>query len=124
MTELINIQFNMAVVALVLGVIMGFSYDCIRCVRRIVRHNNVFIALEDFLYWFVWTWLVMDAIMCFNYGQLRVYIIISLALGFVVYKVTIGWLFMKIFNYIWCPLKKCLHNSKKTLKNNEKDSTI
>ena len=124
MTELINIQFNMAVVAIVLGVIMGFSYDCIRCFRRVLSHNNVFISIEDFMYWFVWTWLVMDAIMCFNYGQLRAYIVVTLFLGFLIYKITIGWVFMKSFNYIWCPIKKCLHNAKKNLKNNENDSTI
>lgn len=124
MTELINLQFDMAVVAVILGAGMGFSYDVIRCSRRVITHNNLFIALEDFTYWFIWTWLVMDAIMGFNYGQLRLYVIVALLVGFLIYRITIGWIFMKIFNYIWCFMKKCLHNAKKNLKKVKKDSTI
>ena len=114
----------MAIVAIILGACMGFSYDCIRCFRRMFVHNNLFINVEDFVYWFVWTWLVMDAIMGFNYGRIRLYVLITLFIGFMIYKITIGWVFMKLFYYIWCFTKKCLHNAKKNLKKTKKDSTI
>ena len=37
--------------SLCLGVIITFVYDNIRVVRRVLRHNNFFISLEDLLFW-------------------------------------------------------------------------
>lgn len=124
MTELINVQANMLVVSIGIGAIMGLIYDIIRCIRRIVAHNLFFVSVEDFIYWFAMTLFVIDSIVSFNYGQLRIYIFIAIAFGFVVYRITIGWVLMKTFNYMWCPIKKCLHNIKKSLKINKKDSKI
>ena len=124
MTELINIQYSMLTVTLVLGAVMGFSYDLLRCFRRIITHNLLWVSIEDFIYWFSWTILIIDAIVEFNYGEIRIYIFAALLVGFVIYRTTIGWVFMRVFNYIWCPIKNCLHNAKKTLKNRKNNSKI
>lgn len=124
MTELINVQFIMLVISLGLGALMGFTYDLLRCVRRILNHNLVFLSLEDFLYWFIWTLIVLEAIVRYNYGELRVYIFVGVFVGFLMYRTTIGWVFMKMFNYMWCMLKNCLHNAKKNLKNKQNNSKI
>lgn len=114
----------MLIVSLWLGVFMGLTYDGLRCIRRILIHNLLFVSIEDFVYWFVWTVLVMDCIFRYNYGELRIYIFVMLLVGFCFYKATIGWVVMRIFNYIWYPVKKCLHNSKKNLKNKKNNSKI
>lgn len=124
MTELINIQFNMFAIATFLGVLMGFSYDVLRCIRRIIVHNLLFISLEDFIYWFAWTIIVLNSVAEYNYGQLRIYIFVTMLLGFCVYKTTIGWVLMRFFNYMWCSIEKCLHNANKFLKKNRNNSKI
>lgn len=124
MTQLINIQLNMLVIALLLGALMGLTYDGLRCLRRILPHNLVFVSIEDFIYWFIWTLIVLDSIVSYNYGELRIYIFVALLVGFLLYRTTIGWVLMRLFNYMWCPVKKCLHNVKKNLKNKKNNSTI
>lgn len=124
MTELIGAQVNMFVISMLLGVIMGITYDVIRCIRRMVSHNLFFLSLEDFAYWFIWTIVVANSIYQYNYGELRIYIFIGLILGFALYKGTIGWAFMKIFNYIWCNIKKYIQNIKNSLKKSSKKGNI
>ena len=84
--------------SLVLGGLMGLSYDVVRCLRRLVAHNLLFVSLEDFVYWFVWTIIIIDSIVRYNYGELRLYIFVFLIAGFVVYRTTIGWVIMRLFN--------------------------
>lgn len=124
MTELVNIQLNMMLVAIFIGISMGITYDVLRCIRRIIIHNLFFVSLQDFIYWFMWTLIVLDSINYFNYGELRVYIFVALLLGVFFYKGTIGWVLMKIFNYIWCYVRQCIGNVKKNLKKNKKRGRI
>lgn len=114
----------MLIVSLILGALMGASYDMMRCIRRIVPHGLIFVSIEDFIYWFAWTMIVIDSIVEYNYGEIRIYIFVALLVGFAIYKTTIGWVFMRLFNYIWCPIKNCLHNAKKNLKNRKNNSKI
>lgn len=37
--------------AFLTGSIVFFSYNCIRVIRRIVKHNLFFVSVEDFLFW-------------------------------------------------------------------------
>jgi len=67
---------------------------------------------------------IINSIVRFNYGEIRIYIFVFLFVGFMMYKTTIGWVLMKIFNYMWCRIKNCLHNAKKTLKKTRNNSKI
>ncbi len=124
MTELINIQYDVLMLSLFLGGMMGLSYDLLRCLRRLVVHNLIFVSLEDFIYWFIWTILIIDSIVRYNYGELRIYIFVAMIAGFVVYRTTIGWVLMRVFDYIWCFIKNCLHNANKNLKKRKNNSKI
>lgn len=103
---------------------MGLTYDLLRCFRRIIPQSILFVSIEDFVYWFIWTLAIIDSIVTFNYGEIRIYIFVFLVVGYAVYKTTIGWVLMKLFNYIWYGIKNCLHNAKKTLKKKRNNSKI
>ena len=124
MTELINLQHQMLLVSLTLGVGMGLTYDLLRCFRRIIPQSLLIVSIEDFLFWFIWTMVIIDSIVRFNYGEIRIYIFLFLTVGFIVYKTTIGWVLMKVFNYMWYGIKNCLHNAKKNLKKTRNNSKI
>ncbi len=124
MTELIDIQLGMLLVSLALGALMGFSYDIIRIFRRLINHNLFFVSVEDMIYWLVWTIIVLDKIYVYNYGQIRFYIIVGLMIGLLAYKYTIGWVLMKISNYMLCRTKIFFKKHKKNLKNKGKKGTI
>lgn len=124
MTELIHTQLDMAIISLIIGALMGFSYDIIRIFRRMVSHNLFFVSLEDVIYWFIWTIITLDKIYTYNYGMLRIYIIIGLLMGFIIYRYTIGWVLIKFTDYMLCTVKKLLKKAKNMLKNIVKKGNI
>ena len=95
MTQLINLQQQMLLVSLILGGGMGLTYDLLRCFRRMLPQSLVFVSIEDFVYWFIWTLIIIDSIVKFNYGEIRIYIFVFLVVGFMMYKTTIGWVLME-----------------------------
>lgn len=117
MQELILVQGNMFVISLLLGAGMGFVYDWLRCLRRMIVHNNVFIALEDIIFWLFWTYFIIDSIHQYNYGSLRGYVFLGIAVGAVLYLTTISCLLMFVISNILYVTKKHLKKVKKMLKN-------
>lgn len=109
---MIDIQFTMLCISIIYGAIMGVSYDGLRLLRRLIRHNNFFIGLEDIIYWIVWAFVVIDAIHIYNSGELRLYVYVGIFIGFLIYKNTIGWVVDKILSHILCLLRKHPKNHK------------
>ena len=103
---MIDIQMNMFCISIFLGAGMGIVYDLVRIIRRIIKHNNFFIGLEDIIFWIVWAFVVIDGIHIYNNGELRIYIFLGLFIGFLIYKNTIGWVIWKCISHILCWLKK------------------
>lgn len=120
MQELILVQRNMFVISLFLGAGMGFVYDWLRCLRRMISHNNVFIALEDIVFWLFWTYVIIDSIHQYNYGSIRGYVFLGIAAGAMLYLNTISCLLMFIISHILYVIKKCSKKIKKMLKNRAK----
>ncbi len=116
MQELIFEQRNMFVISLILGAGMGFVYDWLRCLRRIIPHNNFFIALEDIAYWLFWTYAVIDCIHQYNYGCLRGYVFLGIATGALAYLTTISCLLIFCISHILYVVKKYLKKMNKLLK--------
>lgn len=114
----------MLVISILLGAIMGITYDVVRVLRRIISHNNLVIFFEDIMYWVIWAFVVIDKIHIYNSGELRIYIFLGLLLGILIYAYTIGWVLWKCVSHILCLVKKHRKKSKKTLKNLEKRGRI
>lgn len=104
-------------ISLFLGAGMGFVYDWLRCLRRVIPHNNVFIALEDIIFWLFWTYVIIDSIHQYNYGSLRGYVFVGIAAGAVIYLTTISCLLMFVISHILYVIKKYSKKIKKMLKN-------
>ena len=116
MLEMIGLQKDMFFLSLVLGAIMGFSYDCIRCFRRVFAHNSLFVAVEDVIYWCLWTFLIIDNFQSYNNGEIRGYIFVGLIVGVVVYLLLFGFIAMKAVDYVLKNVKKCINKLKNALK--------
>ncbi|MBQ8040537.1 MAG: spore cortex biosynthesis protein YabQ [Lachnospiraceae bacterium] len=105
--------------SLCLGVIITFVYDNIRVLRRVLRHNNFFVSLEDLLFW------VVAAIAIFllqhkeNNGVFRWFSIIGAFVGMLLYRKILSnfyirnmtvilkhllrWLYL-LFSYLFSPI--------------------
>lgn len=89
----------------VLGVGLGIVYDMFRVARVVLKHRKEAVFVEDFVF------TVFSALAIFVYctekarGEVRFYIILGAALGFILYILTIGTLVVtitkKIVMVIW-----------------------
>lgn len=103
---MIDVQINMFYISVLYGLVMGMTYDFIRIIRRLIRHNNFFIGLEDMAYWTIWAFITIDGIHIYNSGELRSYVFLGVLIGFLIYRYTIGWVVTKILPHILYIRKK------------------
>ena len=116
MYEFISGQWNMMIISLLLGTSMSFIYDLIRCFRRLVSHNNFFIALSDLVFWLFGACVTIACINRYNYGSLRWYVLFGMFLGFLVYHYTVSRVFMFVADYVIAFIRKICKKCKVLLK--------
>jgi spore cortex biosynthesis protein YabQ len=117
MTQIIRSQGEMFLASLIMGIGMGITYDVLRSIRKNIMHSDIFVGLEDIIYWLAWTWIFLDNIFRYNDGSFRIYIFVVAFTGLLIYKNTISRGVFFLLNYILCIAKKCVEKPKKLLKN-------
>lgn len=95
MSELVTTEFVLFLYAAYFGIEIAFAYDLLRIFRRVVGHNRLAMAFEDFFYW-IWVG-VKAFLMLYEYhnGSLRLYTILGVCAGIFLYTVSVGMLFVK-----------------------------
>lgn len=71
-----------------LGVVLTFIYDGIIILRKLIRHSDIFISLEDLLFWIVCAVGVFYMLYEENNGILRWFAVAGAGIGMLLYKVT------------------------------------
>ena len=113
MSRVILEELRVVGVAVAGGAAITFVYDLLRIFRRGVAHGNLWIGIEDFLFW-IWTALwVFSVLYRENDGNLRMYTILSMVLGMLLYHKTVseplveffGKLLKKLVSILIYPLK-------------------
>lgn len=88
------------------GIFITLVYDCLRLFRQAVHHGNVWVALEDLLYWVVYALLLFRMMYLENDGMIRGFALLAVLLGMLLYLQ-----FRKLTNN----LRKKLQNRMKSL---------
>ena len=57
--------------SVLVGMGLFFLYDILRIFRRILPHGNIWIGVEDFLYWIIFTGVVFVLLYRENDGMVR-----------------------------------------------------
>ena len=113
MSRVIAGELGTVAVAFFSGVLITVVYDVLRVFRRVIAHGNVWIGIEDCILW-IWTSLWTFSVMYReNDGSLRMYTILTMVLGMIVYHQTIseplvrflGSVFRKLFRFFLYPFK-------------------
>lgn len=81
----VNDQVITFAIAIAIGMSLGVLYDIIRIFRRTIKHSNIIINIEDFMYWVMFGIVVFLVLYSKNYGQIRFFCIIGIALGILIY---------------------------------------
>ena len=100
------------VAAIVLGAAAAWLYDLLRVLRRLRKQTLFFVSLQDFFYWFVLGLAGFCLIYRYNAGTLRFFVFVGICLGALIYRVTLGRIFVtycvKLLLFLSFPLRKGL----------------
>ena len=112
MNQIVSSQSMLFLASVEIGVLMGVLFDLIRIFRKIVKHPNFLVQIEDMLYWIVCALLGFYRLYICNYAEIRPYICIGIILGAVFYFLTFSVIFMKIatavINYVKALVNKLI----------------
>lgn len=73
-----------------MGLVIMAVYDILRLFRRIVRHRNIFVSIEDFVFWVAAGFVVFSLIYSENDGSLRWFIVAGVLAGGLIYEKSFG----------------------------------
>lgn len=85
MGDFINQEIRMFLESAFYGMILGLSYDMLRILRRIIKHKNIIVYIEDYLFWTVWGVMFFALIFNYNDGNIRAYVFAAILAGVVLY---------------------------------------
>ncbi len=101
LSDLLQWELSTVLSSVFLGMVAAFIYDCIRVVRRIIRHKKVWtIAVEDIIYWVCMSFLAFSATYNLSNGAVRGFMVVTAILGALLYKAVLGKYYVKIYDKI------------------------
>lgn len=117
MSPIITNQAALFLRSVEIGIMMGILFDLIRIFRKLVKHPNFLVQIEDMLYWIVCGFIGFYMFYVCNYAEIRPFIFIGISLGAIFYFMTFSVIFMKIaaiiINYVKEFVRKLLQAIKK-----------
>ena len=88
------------------GVIIGLIFDFFRILRKSFKTTNIITYIEDIAFWILTGISIIIFMYNFSDGSLRLYMLLGLILGFLIYILTISKYIINFFVYIINILKK------------------
>lgn len=77
-----------------IGFLTGILYDLFRIIRKVIKHSNFFIHIEDIIYWILVTFIVFRFIISKNNGETRLFLIAGVMVGMILYFYTLSFIFV------------------------------
>ncbi len=117
--------------AVILGFILSVLFDFLRTIRISYKHNNIFVFIEDIVFFLISTFLTFMFLMARCNGEFRTYVISAILIGFFIYRITLSKIilptsviitkfFIRLFGKIFLLFQKSVSltvkNTKKLLK--------
>ena len=90
------IQLYSFLVYIVSGIIIGIFFDIFRILRKSFHTPDIVTYIEDILFWLFTGAFLLIVLFRFDDGQLRIYNIIGILIGVVIYILSISKYFIKI----------------------------
>ena len=95
-SETIGNEATFFFVSVLCGGGLVFVYDFFRIVRRLVRHGNILIGIEDVCYWLFCTVVVFLLLYQRNDGMMRAFCFLGLGIGGTIYAFLLSRFVVKI----------------------------
>lgn len=94
--------------ATAVGFFLGFCMEPLRIYRLMLRPGAVAVFFQDIIYWSLCSVCSFVFILTVNLGQLRIFLVIGIVIGMVVYFLTLGSLIMKVSKAIVSLIRRAL----------------
>ncbi len=85
MNHAITMELQFFLISILWGAIVLLAYDGFRIIRRIIRHNGFFLAIEDLIFWMIAGLFIFSMIYRENNGVIRGFSVMGMAIGMVLY---------------------------------------
>lgn len=85
MSQYIQLEARLAFHSFLLGLVLMLSYDLLRLFRFFLPHGNLWIGIEDLLYWLYCAAMTFSLLFWENDGILRGYVIVCTFLAMYLY---------------------------------------
>lgn len=109
MEEFIVKEASLFLDSLFMGLLVMAAYDLLRLLRRIMPHKNIFVSMEDFIFWNLAGLFIFGLIYSENDGTIRWFIIVGIIVGAWIYIRSFGTFLVKfVAKYINIILKYIL----------------
>lgn len=120
MTDQIREQLILFLMAIYTGSVMACVYDFIRIARRVKKVSELWVWIQDILYWIVFGYIAYKLLLQYNFGEIRWYALGGIILGMSLYFATVSRVFVKyvsiiivkfiyvltkILKFVWKPIK-------------------
>lgn len=86
----LNAQALLFLLTVVSGSAIGLLYDVIRIFRKMIPHKNLFIQVEDALYWICVIFCMFLIMLRENYGEIRFFSVCGAFLGMALYYLIVS----------------------------------
>lgn len=81
----ITIEMHFFLTSILWGVLVLLAYDQLRILRRIIRHNSFFVAIQDLLFWVLASVFIFAMIYVENSGIIRGFSVMGMVIGMIIY---------------------------------------
>lgn len=117
--------------AILWGLELAVIYDAFSIFRILIKHKNIFIYLEDFIYWMFCAIFVFEQLFEIGNGHMRWYMAFGVGIGMLSYKLTLSywvvkgisfvlgkilWLLSYVMSFFTRPVKFVIRKSQKLIR--------
>lgn len=96
MNHAITVELHFFLVSILWGAIILLAYDALRILRRLIRHNSFFLALEDLIFWVIASVFIFSMIFKLNNGTIRGFSVLGMGIGMILYHYIFSDMVVKI----------------------------
>lgn len=102
-------QGTLFVWGVVSGAVLSFFYDLLRLWRRLISHGQIWMAIEDVVFFLVSAIVGFQLLYPLSLGQLRVFLVLSIIVGALLYHKFIGTHLVRAGDRLIRGVKKAIH---------------
>ncbi|OON92950.1 MAG: hypothetical protein ATN31_07535 [Candidatus Epulonipiscioides saccharophilum] len=108
MNQLVSEQTALFIECIKIGIVMGAIYDVIRVFRRLIKHIDILVHIEDIVYWVSCSFIAFGILYMHNYADIRLFSLVGIVLGAALYILSFSILFMSIATKIVNFFHRCI----------------